>query len=145
MPISPTDIQFRDNSNNILTSGQLNNLFTNARADASTDYAWLQIENRHPSLTLSSVVAWLSVDSKGATVAIAYDSTNGVISTATAFSSVDISSLSYSTPTSRAGGISLGTMATETQCRIGVRRVFSSATAASPENNRVYVGGTSPL
>lgn len=145
MPISPSDIQFRNANNILLTSGRLNNLFPSVRTDASTDYAWLQIENRNATLTLSSVVAWLRVSSKGATVAIAYDSTNGVISTSASFSSVDLSSLSYSTPTTRASGISLGTMAHDTQCRIGIRRVFSSATAVSPENNWVYVGGTSPL
>ena len=145
MPIKPGDLQFRDDNNNLLVSGKLNNLFPDARLGDPTDYTWLQIENRNATLTMSSVKVWLKPDSRGATVAIALDSTNGVISTGSAFSSVNIAGLSYSTPTTRASGLSVGNMAPETQCRIGIRRAFTGSSPAVPENNRIYVGGTSPL
>lgn len=146
MAIKAAELQFRNDSGAILTTGKLNNLFGNTTTSGGTTYEGLEVRNLNPTLTLSGVRAWLTLDARGGTFAIAYDSASGIIAAAEAWdASVDPAALSYSSPTSLTTGIVLGNLAPETKARIWCRRVVVGASVATPENNRVWVGGTSPL
>lgn len=145
MAIYASQIQFRNGSGAILVNGKLNNLFPNGDVNAGTSYRALEVRNTNASLTLSSVKAWLTLDARGGSFAIAYDATSGVIAADESWSDVDEAALTYSAPTSKATGITLANLAPATKLRLYCRRILSGATAVSPENNRVWVGGTSPM
>ena len=145
MAISAAEIQFRNDSGVILVNGKLGNLFGSADRNAGTQYEGIEIRNNNETLTLSGVKAWLTVDARGGLFAIAYDSTSGVIAATAGWDTIDPTTLTYSSPTTMATGITLGNLTPATKARIWCRRILSGATAASPESNRVWVGGTSPL
>lgn len=145
MAIKAAELQFRDDTGKVLVNGALGNLFGSADRNAGTGYKGLEVRNLNPDLTLSAVKAWLTVDVKGGLFAIAYDATSGVIPAADAWDAVDPTTLTYLSPTTLATGVTVGNLAPATKARIFCRRILSGATAATPESNRVWVGGTSPL
>jgi hypothetical protein len=145
VPITRSQIQFTSAAGKPLASGRLNNVFGNTTTNAGTSYAWIEVRNLSETLTLSAVKAWLTLDNRGGAFAIAYDNVSGIVVLGAAWDAVDATDLTYSSPTTMATGISLGTLTPETKARLFLRRTLSGASAATPESNRVWVGGTSPL
>lgn len=144
MAIRAADIAFAVPDGKTLRSGALHDLFSAGRVDGLTDYRLVEVQNRHGSLTLSGVKAWLSVDSRGATVAIAVaDGTARAL--AYSYDNVVASSLTYSTPTTQASGLALPSLGPGQKCLLAIRRTLTGASPASPETNRLNVSGTSPL
>lgn len=144
MAIKSSEIQLQTLGGLTLVSGQLNNLFADGRVNGSTDYGFVVIRNSS-ALTLTSPKVWLSVDTKGAALALAV--ADGGIARAESydFPSINPSGLSYSTPTTQTSGLALPTLAATQRCLIAVRRTLTGATTAYPENNRINLAGTSPI
>jgi hypothetical protein len=147
MAITAAQLQFRTDTDKILTNGQLNNLFGNILTTASgADYKALVVWNNHPTLTLSAVKVWVTPDARGVTFQIATDGAAAATPQGDDWPPIDnVTGLTYSTPTSYETGLTLPILPALTKYRLVARRLMSSVTAASPENNRVWVGGTSPL
>lgn len=146
MALKAADLQFRNAANGaVLTSGKLNNLFGNATTGQGASYAQLEVRNNHATLTLSVPTAWVVQDVRGGQFAIAYDSASGAIPTADPWDEIDAPTLTYTAPNTMATGIALANLTPGTKIRLVCRRIMTGATAATPENNRVWVGGTCPL
>lgn len=144
MAIKPSEIEFRTLQRSTLKSGLLNNLFPDGKVNGATDYQFLVIVNTS-TLTLTSPKAWLTVDTKGATLALAVADGVARNSANYAYPSIDPAALTYSTPTSQSSGLALPTLPAGQECLIAVRRTLTSATTAYPESNRINIAGTSPL
>ena len=128
-----------------IVSGVKNNLFPDGRLTDGNLYEQCEVHNTNASLTLSSGKAWVYLDPAGGTFAIA-------LASASAFNSgdlwpvgLDVTSLTYSSPTSQTSGLTLPTLAPGQKALLVCRRNLSSGTTAYPESNRLYVAGTSPL
>jgi hypothetical protein len=141
--ITPAEIQFRNEEGGVLYNGRLNNLFPNTYTDGGTLYQWVEVWMVNPLLTLSTVRAWLTLDARGGSIAIGYDSANGVIDTQAEFVPAPPSTMSFSSPTTRTGGLVLPNMPPTSKLRIAVRRTMTGSTPAAPESNRLWVGGES--
>jgi hypothetical protein len=142
MAIAPSQLRFERDDGTVLKNGSLHQLLGARRVGSSTDYAFLVVRNTHPTLTLSTVKAWL-YSPKGAAVAIGY--ANAPIAGTADFDDVAYSSPTYSSPTSKAAGIALADLGPGQKLRLVVRRTFTSAVTVSPQTARVFVGGTSPI
>ena len=131
MPVSPSQIVFYGPDGNRIKDNSIGNLFPSVPAKARTDYALVEVRNTHPTLSLTSAVAWRTATA-GATVSIA----------TTTNPDANLSALSYSTPSTRATGITLANITPGGSIYIAVRRVVGTTTA-SPQTVRLYVGGSS--
>lgn len=146
MPITAAELQFRNDNGVVLVNGRLNNLFGNCTTNAGTTYEGIEVRNLNGSLTLSGVRAWLTPDPRGGLFYIAYDNSSGVKPVADVWDgSVDPTTLTYSAPTTLATGVVIDNLPPNTKARIFCKRVVVGASVATPENNRVWVGGTSAL
>lgn len=146
MAITMSQLQFRNSAGQILVSGKLNNVFPNVYTNGATSYAAIEVRNLNSTLTLSSVKVWCSLDPKGGAFAVAYDSVSGVTPIGGSWDPIpDVAALTYASPTNMSNGISVGNLTPETKIRLFLRRVLSGSTPVSPESNRVWIGGTSPL
>lgn len=145
MAITATHLTFTRDDGGPLPSGSLGALFPAARVGAATDYAAVIVTNTHPSLTLSAVKFWLT-RSSGAALAIAV--ANGPVAGGVDFTPPALSSLTYSTASSKSAALSLsapGTLAPGQRVLLAIRRTLTGATAADPQTARLYIGGNSPL
>lgn len=145
MAIKPSEIQLQTLGGATLVSGAMNNLFGDGNVGGATDYAFVVIRNANSTLTLTSPKLWLGLDPKGAAMAVAIADGGIARGESYNFPSIDPSGLSYSSPTSQSSGLALPTLTPLARCLVAVRRVFSSATTAYPESNRIILAGTSPL
>lgn len=145
MALTAANIQFRTTAGVALVSGKLNNLFGNVQTGTGISYAAMEVANMHSSLTLSAVKAWVVEDVRGGAFAIASDGAGAAVALSAQWDDVDETTLTFSSPNSFATGITLPNIPPQQKVRLVLRRNMTGATAASPENNRVYVGGTSPL
>jgi hypothetical protein len=147
MAINASHLVFARTDGSAIPNGALHAVFPARRVGSANDYGYVVIGNSHPTLTLSAVKLWLSPGSKGAPIGIAI--ANQPIPYGDDFPSVDVAALTYTTPTTRAGGLSLtapGNLAPSYKFRVAIRRGTSSgASPADPQTLRLNVGGTSPL
>lgn len=137
-----------------ITDATLNNLFDDISGDenaaSDVEYRCVFVHNSHASLSLQNAVIWISAEvSGGASVAIAIDNTaasaigsssaqaDSITDENTAPSSVG----SFSSPTSKATGLSLGTIPAG-QCRaFWIRRTAANTSAVNSDGATIKVEG----
>jgi hypothetical protein len=135
-------------------AGGTNSLFDNITGDenaASTvDYRCFFVLNAHGTLTLENAVIYVSAEQAGgASVAIALDSTAISLKGATPAQALEIANettapagpLTFSTPTTKAGGLVIGNLAPNQVKAIWVRRTAANTAALNADNFTVTVAG----
>lgn len=132
----------------------LNNLFDNITADENlnqnVEYRCIFIVNLHPTLTYQGATVWLSAEvSGGADIAIAVDnigvsdrqSTDAQATEIATEDTVPVGVGNFSSPTSRASGLQLGSLAPD-ECRaIWIRRTARNTAAVSNDGVTLAVAG----
>ena len=137
-----------------LTDNTLNNLFPDVTGDenaaSNVDYQCLFIHNAHGSLTYQAPVkAWLSDEvSGGATISIGVDTNAASAVGASAAQAVTIankdtapSGVTFSSPTSKSTGISLGAIPAGQCVAIWVRRTAANTVALNNDGVKINVSG----
>lgn len=136
----------------LITSGALNNLFDDVDGDEAdsgdTEYRCIYIRNNNASLTLSAAFLWIATDSAsaGSEYSLALDG-NGLNGTAetVANESTAPSGETFTRPTSKAGGLSLGNIANGEFYPVWIRRVISpGASASNSDGPTLRVEGDTP-
>mgnify|MGYP001602321185 CR=1 FL=1 len=132
-----------------ITDATLNNLFDNVTGDenaaSDVEYRCIFVHNAHASLTWTGVLAWLSAEvAGGANAAIAID---GVVASAIGATAAQADEVAnegtaptgetFSSPTTKATGLSIGDLAAGNCRAIWVRR--SAANTAALDNDGVTV------
>lgn len=143
MPITQNEVQLLTVTGSRIKSGSLNNLFTDCTVGDGNTYAFCVVHNADPSESLTSVKAWLGLDSGGGTFAIALAQSSAQKNNS--WQEPLASSLTYSSPTSKSSGVALPDIPAGYYVLLCCRRNESSATSKYPESNTLYVGGTSPV
>ncbi len=136
-----------------ITDATLNNLFDDISGDenaASTvDYRCLFIHNSHGSLTLTSPKVWISAEvSGGAAIAIGIDTTAQSLIGSASAQALTVANettapvgVSFSSPTSKAAGLSLGDLPAG-RCRaVWVRRTSSNTSPVDADGATLSVSG----
>lgn len=136
-----------------VTDAQLNNLFDDISGDenaaSDVEYRCIFIHNSHGSLTLQSPKVWISSEvANGASIAIGLDTTAASAignSSAQALEVVDESTapsgVTFSAPTTKPTGLSLGNLPNG-QCRaIWVRRTAANNAALNNDGANISVEG----
>jgi hypothetical protein len=131
----------------------LNNIFddiTGAENAASTvDYRAVDILNAHASLTYQNAVVFVGAETAGgASVAIAVDPTGPVAKTS-ASQGLSIATettapagpLTYTTPTTAAAGLSLGSLAASQIRRVWIRRTAAASAALDADGFTLSISG----
>ncbi len=147
MAIALTDIQFYQvGYSSQIPDAVLNNLFPDATVTAVTsyDYGWVEIQNTHATLTLTSPKFWFGVDPVGVTVAAAVADGGVARPLSYSYSLVALPG-GFTTPTDSGTGLALPTLAAQQKCCVVIRRDTNGASAAYPERNSFTVQGTSPI
>lgn len=130
------------------------NLFPDATGDenaaSNVDYQCLFVHNAHASLTYQNVVVWMSAEvSGGANCAIAIDSTAASAHGGSSAQALQVANkntapagpLSFSSPTTKLTGLSLGSL-TAGQCRaVWVRRTQTNSAALNNDGVTLSVSG----
>ncbi len=132
----------------------LNNLFPDVTGDenaaSNVDYQCLFIYNSHGSLTYTSPVkAWLTSEvSGGADIAIGVDTTGATEVGSSSAQAVTIankdsapSGVTFSSPTTKSGGISLGSIPSGQCIAIWVRRTSNNSSALNSDGVQINVSG----
>jgi len=137
-----------------ITDATLNNLFDDITGDenaASTvDYRCIFIHNSHASLTLQNAVIWISSEvSGGASIAFAIDNAaasaigassaqaDSITNETTAPSSVG----SFSTATSKATGLSIGSISAGSCRAIWLKRTAANTSAVASDGATIKIEG----
>jgi len=140
-------------STTVITDNTLNNLFDDISGDenaASTvDYRCVFIHNSHASLTLQSPKAWISAEvSNGASVAIGLDTTAASAIGSASAQALTIANettapagVSFSAPTTKGAGISLGNIPAGQCIAIWVRRTAANNAALDNDGATLKVEG----
>jgi hypothetical protein len=138
-----------------ITDNTLNNLFDDISGDenaASTvDYRCMFVHNNHGTLTLQSPVAWISSEvSGGASVAIGLDPagvTNIGSSSAQAATIANETTapagVTFSAPTTKSAGLSIGNIGPGQCAAIWVRRTAANTAAANSDGAVIRTEGDS--
>ncbi len=122
-------------------------------ANGWTDYRCVGVPNLNSALTWAGVKVYLArVDPKGAAVAIGLDPA-GVVSWETAAVAQLIASpttspanVTFSTPTTEAGGLALpANVAPGQGFAVWIRRTISNGAEVNPETNLLVAAGSSPV
>ena len=136
-------------STTAITDATLNNLFDDVSGDenaaSDVEYRCIFVHNAHATLTWQSVVVWLSAETAGgANAAIAID---GVAASAIGQAAAQADEVanegtaptgeSFSSPTTKATGLSLGNLAAGNCRAVWVRR--SAANTAALDNDSVTI------
>lgn len=136
-----------------ITDATLNNLFDDISGDenaASTvDYRCFFVHNAHASIAWTSVYVWISAEvAGGASVAIGVDPAGATaIGSASAQAAIPAdettapSGVSFSAPTSKGSGISIGTIAAGECVAIWVRRTAANTVAVNNDGATIRVEG----
>ncbi len=125
----------------ILTTNVLNNLFDDVSGDESaagdTEYRGVYIKNNHGSITWTSVYAWISslTTSTGdeISIALADEGLNAAMETIGNESTAPVGP-SFSTPTTKGTGLSLGSLPAGQYYGLWVKRVVTAGCAAKDNN-----------
>ena len=132
-----------------ITDATLNNLFDDVTGDenaaSDVEYRCIFIHNAHATLTWQSVVAWLSAEvAGGANAAIAIDGVAASAIGATAAQADEVANEgtaptgeAFSSPTTKATGLSIGNLSAGNCRAIWVRR--SATNSAALDNDGVTV------
>jgi hypothetical protein len=120
-----------------VTTATLHNLFDVVSGDESTagdtEYRCFYVKNTHATLTLQSPVVWIQTQtpSPDTSAEIALDA-NGANATAVTVADENTapSGASFSAPSSKGAGLSLGNLAPGQKYGIWVKRIVPAATAA---------------
>jgi len=136
-----------------LTSGSTHNLFDVVTGDenaASTvDYRCVFVHNSHATLDLQNAVVWLSAEvSGGAVAAIGIDTTAASALGSASAQALTIadentapSGVTFSAPTSKGTGLSLGTLAAGEVRAIWIRRTAANTSAVTGDGATIRVEG----
>lgn len=136
-----------------ITDATLNNLFDDVTGDenaaSDVEYRCIFVHNDHATLTLQSSVMWISAEVAGGTdVAIAADGIGatpkgqaGAQADEVADESTAPSGESFSSPTTKGGGISLGDIAAGEVYAIWVRRTAANTAALDNDGATIRVEG----
>ncbi len=170
MPIIPADIQYRlsggaANANPNLSfggvmsstawaGGALHDLFDQISGSENTgstiDYRCVYVRNNHATLQWQTVLAWLSAEvAGGANIAIGLDpavagngSTTGVAATV-ANETTAPAGVTFTSPTTKAGGIALGSVNATLGRAIWIRRTATNSAAQSADGFTLSTEGDS--
>lgn len=174
MPIATTDIVFRLSggaantsplaslggamstvAGGIITSGNANNLWddvTGAQSAAGVvEHRAFYVQNSHATLTLQSAVFW--IDAQVATdaahdtidVALASEAVNTAIAQTLGSETSVPTGVTFTTPTSKAGGLSIGNIpATQFKGLWARRNILAGASAAAAAPSIRVEGDTAP-
>lgn len=139
-----------------VTDNVLNNLFADAtgaqNAASQVDYRCVFVHNAHATLTWQNAVVYVSAEvSGGAGVAIGVDTTTSLAIGSASVQAVTVASsttapagVSFSTPTTAATGLSLGSIAPGFCKAYWVRRTLANSSAKDNDGCTVgYSGDTS--
>lgn len=136
-----------------IVDATLNNLFGDITGDenaaSQVDYRCFFIFNNHATLTLLGAVAWISADvSGGATVSIGLDPAGVVVKNlgsaqaATPANALTApSGVTFSAPTTKSGGLTIGDIAAGSCAAIWVRRTAANTSALNNDGATVEVAG----
>lgn len=134
----------------------LNNLFENVTGDenaASTVfYKCVFVHNNHATLTLSSAFLWLAAETAGGgSLALAVDSTAASAKGSASAQALTIANrttapaaLSFTSPTTKAGGIAMGALAAGNVRAFWVRLTTANTAAANADGGTWRVEGDTP-
>lgn len=136
----------------LITTAVLNNLFDDVTGDEAsagdTEYRCIYIRNNHGTLTLSSAKLWIqtvspSTDSVVA-LALGGEGLNGTAETVADEITAPVGE-TFSSPTSKATGLYLGSLAAGDYYPVWVRRTISAAASAySNDGPTLRVEGDTP-
>lgn len=138
-----------------LTDNTLNNLFPDITGDQNTnnqvDYQCLFVHNSHASLTYQNAVVWLSSEvAGGSNLAIGLDTTSasavgsGTAQALTIVNSTTVpTGVTFSSPTTKAAGISLGNIPSGQVRAIWIRRTAANSTPVANDGGTISVSGDS--
>lgn len=136
-----------------IVDATLNNLFDDVSGDenaaSDVEYRCYFVVNTHPSLTLQSPVAWLSSEvAGGADAAIGIDATattpsgfNGVQASSVVDESTAPAAVSFSSPTTKGGGLALSDLPASGVKAIWVRRTANNTAALNNDGVTIRVEG----
>ncbi len=131
----------------------LNNLFDDITGqenfDSDVEYRCIFVHNAHASLTLQNAVVYISSQvSGGAVAAIGVDATAASAVGASGAQAVDVateqdapSGVSFSAPSTRGTGLSLGNLAAGTVKAVWVRRTAANTVALDNDGLSIVVSG----
>lgn len=120
----------------------LNNLFDDVTGDESSagsvEYRCIFVLNNHGTLSLTNTKVWLSSEvASGATVAIGLDPVGAIAKGSVLAQATDVASetdapagVTFSSPTTKLAGLSIGTLAPGEVQAIWVRRTVPAGTSA---------------
>lgn len=136
-----------------ITDATLNNLFSDLSGDdnaaSAVHYRCFFVHNSHGSLTLQSAVAWISAEvAGGASVAIGVDPAGATAIGSASAQAAEIATesdapagVSFSSPTTKSGGISLGDIDAGECVAIWVRRTAADSAAKDNDGATISVAG----
>lgn len=124
-------------------SGALHAVLGEGKIGGPTEEVTLALYNPSATKTVSAVKVWTSFGDGGGALAIALG-TDGVRSPG-GTEPIGGTPGSYSTPTTKATGLSVASLGPGQVVGIWVRRTLTGATALSPELNRLHAAGTEPI
>lgn len=140
-------------STTAITDATLNNLFDDISGDSNAasevDYRCFFIHNNHATLTLKSAKCWISAEvSGGASCAIGLDPA-GVTAKGSSSAQAAIpanettapSGVSFSSPTNKSGGLSIGDIAAGSVQAIWIRRTAANSAALDNDGVTIRVEG----
>lgn len=152
----PNDSLGRFMSSTQLTDNSLHNLFDKSTGDdnaaSDVEYRCFFLHQAHGSLTWESVVVWISSEvSGGANLAIGLDTTGTVSATSASAQTVARpsdentapSGITFSSPTSKAAGLSIGDMTAGQARAIWVRRTNTNSSAVDNDGGTLSFAGDS--
>ena len=127
-----------------LTDNSLNNLWDDVSGDegaaGDTEYRKIFFKNAHGSLTAQSTVLWINTNTGSAddTINIGLDPAGaGADGADIANESTAPAGVTFSAPSSKGAGLSLGNVASGTRYAIWVKRIVSASAAANDSNSYV--------
>ena len=156
MPIASTDIKLFQSTSGLggaitateIVGGVANNIFDDVlSAEASsgdTEYRGFYVKNNHGTLTLQNAVIWIDVLTSSAStefdIALAAEAINVTMATI-ANESTAPATVTFSRPTSKATGLSIGNLAALATKGVWIRRTVSAAAAAASDSGSLRVDG----
>ncbi len=160
MPIVAADIHFRFSggaansdpnaslggikSTTELTDASDNNLFDDISGDEAsagdTNYRAIYIHNNHGTLALQNAFVWVSTDTTSADdeidIALAGEGVNGTMETVGNEATAPVGE-SFTHPTTKAGGLSLGNIPAGQHFGVWIRRTVNAAAGAIAANSGI--------
>jgi hypothetical protein len=153
MPIGSTDIKFYlsggaantnpnaslggARSSTEIASGSLHNLFRKVTGDESaagiTLYRAFYVKNNHATLTWETVKSWFTALPAGGSIAMGLEPNTTPQSVANETTAP--AGVSFTTPTTKAGGVALGDMAAGGEKMLWLRLTIAAGQAASNNNS----------